>query len=360
MPVVPRFGVREIEGVPPDEVGTRLSIEGGISSSSRANIVALIIATCERLPNIVEICLLTKLCPALPGIFIVVLVSYQYFTIEITRRENERDEQKVVPSDRQRRGHIRDSPRHDTQSLLVVLGQRCRALQKTAFRSVGFQSRAKKRKSMKLQHSDSLESLLKIRPRSPPPLSFSGFSWFKHTSLSSKSSQSSDTLRPLRLNKDATYTPRTPLDPDIEQMLRSPNAFAEISDPILSMNFVREREETQRKKNRAFDPWKDSSESDSVIGPEKPKSARKAIEPIFVRTRVESPLRDRVDARDAVCYETLFRDDPSNESTRLLAFPTSTPGSSRDSSVYFEDCDLMTDYSITAISASDVPPRSSL
>ncbi|EJC98479.1 uncharacterized protein FOMMEDRAFT_23713 [Fomitiporia mediterranea MF3/22] len=59
-------------------------------------------------------------------------------------------------------------------------------------------------------------------------------------------------LRPLLLNNEAmyTYTPRSPIDDKTQELLRSPDAFAEFSDPVRNMNFVRMQDEVQLRKER--------------------------------------------------------------------------------------------------------------
>lgn len=295
-----------------EEVGQRISIEGGISSST--NIIALLIAICKWFTNMIRAHHLKRSSPV--AMFIAVVVAYQYLTIEITRRES-------GESSRARRARRRHARCPDAEMVSLSIAGRAKNLCKAALNATRKRFRSQQRPLFPTSSNQSLSTLLKIPSRAPPKTSFLELPCFRR----SKKQKTPRDLRPLCLNRKAAYVPRSGIDPHVQEFLRSPNAFSEISDPIRSMSFVREREEYERRNDQSFDLWNDSFSPG--LGPEKPKRARQAIEPILVKTKIESSLKDRVTAKDAVCYEILVQDDGSNN-------PSLTPSPSTSS---FDFCE---------------------
>ena len=214
-----------------------------------------------------------------------------------------------------RRGHARHSDWRKGRNIAEDLARRTKRLYLTVIDTIRKHPSSYERPPPNTPSIRSLESLLKVTPRVRHETSLTDLPCLRRSKSGSKPSKTSRGLRPLRLNNNAAYVPRSPIDSGVQELLRSPNAFSEISDPIRSMSFVREREEIERRKYKAFDIWEENYSAG--LAPEKPERARQAIEPLFVKTKVDSGLRDRVSAKDAICYEVLVRDDTSSQSLEI-------------------------------------------
>ncbi|KAL5482377.1 hypothetical protein ACEPAI_8971 [Sanghuangporus weigelae] len=202
--------------------GQRISVDGGMES--KRGIIAMILAIV---------------------LFIVVLVIYQHLTTEMALREEERS----TGANRHRRRKSSPGDGRFIVQKISLLPKKCVSLLRRLLSLLYRPSPPSPASS----HT-SMEALLKVRPRRAPvrrPLLNLPCLQRQKESKSKKAARL--VPRPLLLNTDVghtTYMPRSPMDEKTQEILRSPDAFAEFSDPVRNMHFVRQRDEFQRRRER--------------------------------------------------------------------------------------------------------------
>ncbi|KAL5501849.1 hypothetical protein ACEPAH_9110 [Sanghuangporus vaninii] len=206
----------------PTGPGQRISVDGGMES--KRGIIAMILAII---------------------LFIVVLVIYQHLTTEMALREEERS----TGTNCHRRRKSSPSDGRFIIQKFSVLFKKCVSLLRSLLSFLYRPSPPSPTNS----HT-SMEALLKVRPRrAPVQRSFLNLPCLQRRKEAKSKKAARLVPRPLLLNTDvgyAAYMPRSSIDEKTQEILRSPDAFAEFSDPVRNMNFVRQRDEFQRRRER--------------------------------------------------------------------------------------------------------------
>ncbi|OCB85721.1 hypothetical protein A7U60_g7373 [Sanghuangporus baumii] len=239
--------------------GQRISVDGGMES--KRGIIAMILAII---------------------LFIVVLVIYQHLTTEMALREEERS----TGTNRHRRGKSSPVDGRFIIQKISMLFRKCASLLRHLLSLLYRPSPPSPTSS----HT-SMEALLRVRPRrAPVRRPFLNLLCLQRRKESKSKKATRRVPRPLLLNTDigcATYMPRSHIDEKTQEILRSPDAFAEFSDPVRNMNFVRQRDEFQRRRERDEIWYEEPSDS-----PDRPVVA--CVAPLAFRrkTREGSLLRE--------------------------------------------------------------------